>query len=92
MTIALTLHGADAPTIAFDGARLTLAYAAGTYASRCNADDAAVRALPGFVVTSAEVDAVVTIGVPVSSDTPQRATYALAPKPSLSNESPKPRR
>ena len=92
MTIALTLHGADAPTITFDGARLTLTYAAGTYASRCNADDAAVRALPGYVVTSAEVDALVTIGVPVSSDTPQRATYTLAPKTSPSNESPKPRR
>jgi hypothetical protein len=91
MNAPLTLPGDDAPALAFDGARLTLTYAAGVYARRCSADDAAVRALASHVVTSAEVDALECIGVPTSSDTPQRVTYALAPK-LTPTEQPKPRR
>lgn len=89
MNAPLTLSGDDAPSVAFDGSRLVLTYAAGVYPKRCNADDAAVRALP-FVVVSAEIDAVRVIGAPADAATPQRVTYALAPKPST--ESPKPRR
>lgn len=91
MNAPITLPGDDAPSIAFDGTRLVLTYAAGVYPSRCNADDAAVRALPSHAIVSAEIDAVRVIGAPTDAATPQRVTYVLAPKPTLT-ESPKPRR
>ena len=104
MNLPITLPGDDAPSIAFDGSRLVLTYAAGAYARRCSADDAAVRALASHTVVSAEAEAVAVIGAPVDASTPQRVTYALAAAPvaveSLaapvespsSTTSPKPRR
>jgi len=92
MNAPLTLPGDDAPAVAFDGARLTLAYAdLATYERRCSADDAAVRALASHVVTDASVaQRPIYHGGPLATG-PMVATYVLAPKPSP-NEQPKTRR
>jgi len=92
MNAPLTLPGDDAPAVAFDGARLTLAYAdLAAYERRCSADDAAVRALASHVVTDASVaQQPIYHGGPLATG-PMVATYALAPKPSP-NEQPKTRR
>jgi hypothetical protein len=92
MNSPLTLPGDDAPAVAFDGARLTLAYAdLAVYSRRCSADDAAVRALASHVVTDARVaQQPIYHGGPLATG-PMVATYALAPKPSP-NEQPKTRR
>ncbi len=92
MNAPLTLPGDDAPAVAFDGARLTLAYAdLAAYERRCSADDAAVRALASHVVTDASVaQRPIYHGGPLATG-PMVATYVLAPKPSP-NEQPKTRR
>jgi len=94
MNAPLTLPGDDAPAVAFDGARLTLAYAdLAAYGRRCSADDAAVRALASHVVTDASVaQRPIYHGGPLATG-PMVATYVLAPsaKPSP-NEQPKTRR
>lgn len=94
MNAPLTLPGDDAPAVAFDGARLTLAYAdLAAYGRRCSADDAAVRALASHVVTDARVaQQPIYHGGPLATG-PMVATYALSPsaKPSP-NEQPKTRR
>jgi hypothetical protein len=92
MNAPLSLPGDDAPAVAFDGARLTLAYAdLATYERRCSADDTAVRALASHVVTEASVaQRPIYHGGPLATG-PMVATYALAPKPPP-NEQPKTRR
>lgn len=92
MNLHLSLPGDDAPAVAFDGARLTLAYAdLAAYERRCSADDAAVRALASHVVTDARVaQQPIYHGGPLATG-PMVAAYALSPKPSP-NEQPKTRR
>jgi hypothetical protein len=86
----LTLDGADAPIITHDGARLTLRYATLAACSRrCNADDAAVRALPGVAVVEASMSEDRAPGAPAGTG-PQVVAYTLAKLPTT--ESPKPRR
>ena len=88
--MTLTFDGADAPTITHDGARLTLRYASLAACSRrCNADDAAVRALPGVVVVEASMSEERSPGTSAGSG-PQVVVYTLAKLPTT--ESPKPRR
>ena len=91
LPLPLALPGDDAPAVVFDGARLTLRYdALDAYARRCSADDAAVRAMASHVVVDASVEQICVIGAPAGSG-PMVATYALAPKPSPT-EQPKTRR
>lgn len=87
----LTLSGDDAPTIDARAALLTLRYAdLATYARRCSADDAAVRALASHTVVDAIAEQHPAYGAPYDSG-PTVVVYTLRPR-APTTESPKPRR